>query len=185
MSEMSLRELQSLFSTEYARLIFLNQAQELDLDLSDDEDEEDDDCSSCCSDKECDEECDSDGDDEDEDGMIDANEYAVCFSVVRLVTYFQAMMEKVYRASHSHIQEIDFEMIMKWGLEKKYIKNERDVETLAILFTFVHETVTAMPANQLVCYTQDKERLPLLSQDNFVQSIETLSTIVQSLVKER
>ena len=179
MSHMSLKELQSLFSTEYARFIFLNQSEDLELDLSDDEDE-DDDCSSCCDDESCeDDDC-----MDDEEGMIDPNEYAIYFSVLRLVTYFQAIVEKVYLASESN-KELDFESIMKWAVDKKYIKNNHDVETLAILFTFVHETVSAVPTNDLVCYTQDRERLPLLSPDHFVQSIEILSLIVQTITKER
>jgi hypothetical protein len=184
MKTMSLKELQSLFSAEYARLIFLAQTQDLDLQLEDECEEKDDDCGSCCSEDECDEECNSEDDcDDEEEGMIDAQEYAICFSVVRLVVYFQAIMEKVYLQSNSNIQEIDFDKITQWAMEKKYIKNERDIETIAILFTFVHETTSVVPTNELTCFTQNRDRLPLLSQDNFVESIETLSSIVQLLVK--
>lgn len=192
MKVLSLTELQELLTKEYARFTVLIQYQELSC-LDEDGDEEDDCCGDeecdeegCCDDEECDEE-ETCSEEESEGADFDPYEFALLFSTLRISSYIQNVIIQGYqKASQKQtFDENDFAESMQWIMKAGFLKKEDELNELAILFAFFDETVQPYPSEDLLCYTQDTDRLPSLPLDQIVTAVEHGMNVVRRIVKTK
>ncbi len=188
MNTLNLKELQDLLAKEYARFVMLVQYQECGLtEDSCGEECEESDCETddCCG--TCDDECEAEEETEEEvDGAdFDPYEYALLFCALRITVYLQHIIQSGFEASNPNKKDATFEEVIRWLLSSGVVKKEDDLNEFAVLFAFFDETVQLYPSEDVMCYTQDIDRLPSLPLEQIVSAVEIGMSVSQVLAKNK
>ena len=152
----------------------------------------------CCEDENCnDEDCndnDEEYDDEskdeseeadDESSEVDENEYAFSFCAIKIASYTLHMLMEAYQKQVKASVDPDFEILAKWLVDQKIILSEEEVNHLGLLLTFMHETLDINGDEDLMCYTNDAERICLVATEQFIEAIQAAYSVAKELEKRK
>ena len=71
---------------------------------------------------------------------------------------------------------------IQWLIQLKIV-DEDDLNEIAVLFILLQETVEPCDSHEVLCFTNDIERLPTLPLEQIASIVETGITISQALAK--
>lgn len=171
MEEVSKKNLVELFTKEYSRFCMLSDLAERGIDSLRNDCDNDSDCGDKCSDY----------------GKlnVDPYEYAMLYSAVRMATYLQELLFSYYaeKVGVENPDDVDSEKILNWFLDQKIIDSQDDVEALALLISLYYESISIFPEEDISCFSQDSDRIPLIISEQLVAIIESVASLVQTLSK--
>jgi hypothetical protein len=185
-----------LLSYEFSRYkALLNEFAMENLEFEEESNESDE--HECCEDDDCceedgetlilgdeediDNEDDEEDDEESEEPLITMSEYAFSFCALRIATYFHFIFEKIYKEHIAKDENYNFEAVVDWLIKNKHLE-EKDLDNIGILLTFVFETLDIeQQETEYICYTDNEEKILLLSTDQLIDILQTAHELFKRL----
>lgn len=124
---------------------------------------------------------DQDDDDSEEESQATTSEYAFSFCALRISSCFHYIFEKLYKEKIKSSPDYNFESVAEWLIKNDLIE-EKDIDNIGILLTFVFETLDIeQQESEYICYTDNEEKVLLLSTDQLIDVLQTAHELFKKL----